>query len=113
MASAFMYAAHRENTCRECGGKFRAKKPTAEFCGLKCTNAYNNRRMRRGMLLYDFFMQMRYRRTSARGLWSIMCRLAEEWREEDKRHREGFKSWRDPNAHVDRNPYLKAKKGRI
>jgi len=113
MASTFSYATPYKLTCRECGCEFEAKKPYAEFCGLKCTNDYNGRRMRRGMLLYDFFMQMRYRRAKATGLWSAMCRLAEEWRAEDEAKATGFKSWKDPTEHLNRRPYLRAKRGRI
>lgn len=110
---AFSYVAYHKASCRECQAEFEAKSASAEFCSGKCRNDYNNRRAVRGMILFDLFMEMRYRRAGAKGLWSIMCRLAEEWREEDKAKRERFQSWKDPRDYIEKRPYLKAKKGRI
>lgn len=100
-------------TCRECGGRNEAKRIDQVFCCTPCRNAWENRRRDRGAILYDLFMEMRYRRSGAKGLWSIMCRLAEEWRGVDKEEREGRQSWRDPRHHIEENIYLTGKRGRI
>jgi hypothetical protein len=85
--------------CRECGLPFTAKRDrdTNSFCAVECRKAFNNRRMTRGAQLYDLFMMVRYERglAKARGLWTIVCRLALEWRQEDERQRAGRKSWRE------------------
>lgn len=80
--------------CRECG-HFHDKAKAA-FCCTPCRQAWNNRRMQRGAQLYDLFMAVRYQRGLAKvhSLWSIVCRLAQSWREEDVRERGGRPSWR-------------------
>lgn len=42
--------------------------------------------MSRGADLYDCFMAMRYDREAAkdRGLWALMCRMAQAWNDEDQ-----------------------------
>ena len=113
MGRALIGASYRPDPCRECGGVCDASRPPVYFCSQKCRNAFANRRATRGALLYDFFMELRYRRAGAKGLWSMMCRLGEEWKQEDVAHRHGFQSWRDPRRHIERNPHLNGKKGRI
>jgi hypothetical protein len=56
---------------------------------------FENRMMTRGRELYSLFMVMRYERGVARmrGVWAIACRLAQGWREEDERERDGRQSW--------------------
>lgn len=99
--------------CRECGGRFEANSITQVFCSGICRSRYDHRRIDRGKILYDIFMELRYNRGSATGLWSIMCRLAEMWRNEDKRIRQDLKSWNDPKKHIEKNVYLTGKRGRI
>jgi hypothetical protein len=85
--------------CRECGQPFTAKRAHGEnlFCAVDCRKAWNNRRAVRGAQLYDLFMILRYQRgvAKARGVWAIVCRLAQDWREEDHRERAGRQSWRE------------------
>lgn len=81
--------------CRECDAAFEASRPDARFCASACRMAFNNRRSARGAELYDLFMMMRNERglAKAKGVWSLMCRIAEQWREEDKKDRAGRPSW--------------------
>lgn len=104
---------HPAITCRECGAKFEPKGATALFCAPVCRQAYDNRRAQRGAILYDMFMEMRYRRAGAGGIWSVMCRLAEMWRDEDRDKRELRQSWKNPRDFIEKNPFLIAKRGRI
>lgn len=93
--------------CPECGERFTALTPTAEFCSNHCRSAFNNRRKMRGAELYDLLMAMRYERSLSKTLkvWSVLCRMAAKFREEDRIDREGRKSWRGPRSvllrHVD------------
>lgn len=98
----------RSRTCKECGERFLGGW-LAEFCSSKCKNRFNNRRAQRGAVLYDLFMATRYQRDEAKdaGCWTFMCALAADWREEDRKERDGRKSWR-PFRHVfERFPYLR------
>lgn len=72
--------------CRECNGEFKATRSDAQFCGQQCRTDYTNRRRERGAKLYDLFMISRYDRTAAKrdNVWSLMCRMAEQWNAEDK-----------------------------
>lgn len=100
-------------TCCECGAVFGTDTRRMIFCRAECRTAHTNRRNQRGLILYDFFMQLLYRRANAKGIWSAMCRIAEEWREEDKEEREGRPSWKDPGEYLEKRPYLIGKRGRI
>lgn len=42
--------------CIECGGSFQPRQYSADFCGTPCRQAFNNRRARRGAILYDLVM---------------------------------------------------------
>ena len=42
--------------CIECGGSFQPRQYSADFCGAPCRQAFNNRRARRGAILYDLVM---------------------------------------------------------
>lgn len=99
--------------CRECGARYEANSVTQVFCTGICRTRYDHRRIDRGKVLYDIFMELRYNRGGAVGLWSIMCRLAEQWRNEDKRIRSELKSWNDPRKHIEKQPHLMGKRGRI
>lgn len=94
--------------CAECGLEFRAEKPHAEFCCAEHRKAFNNRRMTRGAVVYDLFMALRYERKAAQKLrtWFMLCRLAMDFRREDRNERDGRKSWRDPRDVLTERPYL-------
>lgn len=102
-----------ERRCCECGGLFKPKRPGSLFCCTEHNTEFRNRRMARGAQLYDLFMEIRYNRAGATGLWSVMCRLAEAWREEDKKERKDFTSWQDPAAMIEEEPHLIARRGRV
>lgn len=44
------------HTCLECHGSFKSKHYSADFCGAACRATFNNRRARRGAVLYDLLM---------------------------------------------------------
>ena len=73
-------------SCRECGKALNNADRRAEFCGSPCRKTWNNRRMVRGAELYDLMMALRFNRAEAKAqnVWSLMCRLASVWMEEDK-----------------------------
>lgn len=100
-------------TCRECGASSEANTHNPVFCSQKCNNAWSQRRAKRGILVYDILMEMRYHRSGAKGLWTLMCRLAEEWREEDGRIRKGLQSWKDPSHITEKRVDRIGKRGRI
>ncbi|MGI9297796.1 MAG: hypothetical protein ACR2QC_07850 [Gammaproteobacteria bacterium] len=68
-----------------------------------------NRRRQRGAVLYDMFMTMRFERDKAaqEQLWSIMCRQAAHWREQDEKEIHKARSWGDPMPYVQQNPWLR------
>jgi len=73
--------------CRECTAKLEPTRNChAEFCNAGCRIAWRNRRASRGAELYDVFMAIRFNRkaASALGLWALMCRMASNWKDEDR-----------------------------
>jgi hypothetical protein len=81
--------------CRECGESFGTDRREAAFCTSPCRMKFQNRRRDRGADLYDLFMAVRYERGLAKvhGIWSLMCRLGQHWRDEDQAERDGRQSW--------------------
>lgn len=98
--------------CLECGQGYEAQRADSQFCKRECKGVFANRRAVRGAELYDLFMASRYDRHVAGKLrlFSIMCRLAFHYHEEDEHKRPGFKSWIDPRKVLERRPYLKAQR---
>lgn len=104
--------------CLECGdalklptkGEPKRGGRTAEFCCTQHRQAWNNRRMQCGAILYDLFMAHRYDRKTGEelGLLSICNRLGLHFREDDNSKRGGRRSWRKPQDVLDERPYLKA-----
>jgi hypothetical protein len=86
--------------CRECGDRLSTSR---EFCNGKCRSAFHNRRKQRGADLYDLVMSHRFEREDAKeqGAWSLLCRMASNFRQEDHEKRAGRKSW-EPVAAVKR-----------
>ena len=95
-------------TCTECGSEHLAGAKHADFCGVECRRAFNNRRMVRGAELYDLIMVLRHDRGVGRALkvWSLICRLASTYRDEDCRERAGRHSWRPARQVIERHPHL-------
>lgn len=87
-------------TCLECSTPLapsNGPRPR-KFCCPAHAKAFNNRRAMRGAQLVDLFMAMRYDRAvaSEQGVWGFMCRMAEQWREEDiVANRQSFGDWRE------------------
>lgn len=102
----------RVRECLECGAP--GISATAEFCSLPCRTEFNNRRKRRGLELYDFYMAHRFDRPAAQalGVLQVMNRLASVFREEDRSRRAGRRSWRHPRELLAERPYLKSVRGR-
>lgn len=98
--------------CLECGLPFMARQADAEFCGLACRKAWNNRRLLRGAELYDLFMALRWDRRAATGLhvFTALSRLAAGFRREDTQERSGRRSWASPARIISRRPYLRAER---
>lgn len=107
-----------ERYCIECGERFEAGHRKAEFCCSGHRYEFSNRRRQRGMAIYDVFMAMRYERGLQKlfGLWTLMCRMAEAWRDEDKAQRAGRKSWQDVKELYERGEFTRynyTHKGRV
>jgi hypothetical protein len=85
-------------TCTECGERFETIRCEADFCGVSCKNDFNNRRVARGVELYDLLMTCRFDRDLAakEGLVmsTIMSNLAQHYRHADNDKRAGRKSWK-------------------
>lgn len=87
--------------CQECGSVYTARKSHARFCSTVCRKLHNNRRATRGAELYDYYMAMRFERATHGGSIAIMNQMASNWRETDKRERDGRFSWAMPNLDND------------
>ena len=96
--------------CLECGKPSSSPAANAEFCSTPCRKAWNNRRLTRGAELYDLMMVCRFDRGRAKALriWTLMCRLVSTFRHEDRRDRDGRRSWSPSEQVLERKPYLTA-----
>jgi predicted nucleic acid-binding Zn ribbon protein len=85
----------KQHHCQECGAPYTRAKHAAQqsFCSTECRKAFNNRRMRRGAVLYDLYMGARYQRATLAGNISTMATVARVFREEDEAMRAGRPSW--------------------
>jgi hypothetical protein len=83
----------RKLACRECGSVFTTTHPSKCFCEASCRIRFNNRRMQRGMELYDFAMERRYSREHEKEARSVLDALCMGYRDRDKEVRQGRKSW--------------------
>lgn len=95
--------------CLNCGEAFTpARQLRADFCGRACNSAWQNRRLRRGALIYDLLMILRFQRSIASTfkIWRTMNRLASFFRDEDKARRNGRRSWRTIQSIKDERPDL-------
>jgi hypothetical protein len=91
--------------CRECNAKFEARRASREFCCNACRQQFNNRRMTRGLEIYDFAMAWRDDRTDTMAL-TLLCRLLAEFKDEDSRA--GRVSWNSAAGVIRDKPYLAA-----
>eukprot|EP00803_Ostreobium_quekettii_P006119 evm.model.scf_5299.1 EVM.evm.TU.scf_5299.1 scf_5299:57-2279(-) len=62
----------------------------------------------RGAAIYDLLMAMRYERDEAKreNVWTMLCRIASDFRAEDERNRDGRRSWMPARAVLRRMPHL-------
>jgi hypothetical protein len=88
---------------RECKSKFEARRAGKEFCCAACRR-FNNRRMTRGVDIYDLAMQWRDDRADPAGL-TLLCRLLAKFKDEDVR---AGRSWNRTASVVRDKPYLAA-----
>lgn len=97
-----------QRLCAECGKPYTARREASRFCCPQCRTDFLNRRNMRGAIAYDLFMALRFERDDARRkqVWSAMCRLAADWRNEDNAKREGRVSWGDWREYLIERPYL-------
>lgn len=97
--------------CSECGEGFSSSRRSQQFCSAICRKAFHNRRMRRGVDCYDLIMSLRFDRQSAKdeGAWTLLSRMAAEFRRLDVRDREGRRSWEPVAAVKARRPRLAAR----
>ena len=84
--------------CKECGAEFETPKGSGLLCSSAHRLAFNNRRIQRGGEMYDLVMSMRFDRgrEPENKAWSLLCTIAGRFRDEDKQHRDGRKSWSSP-----------------
>lgn len=93
-------------SCMECGLPLpertgRKGGQVAKFCSAACRQRFNNRRATRGAELYDFYLSSRYQRATHGGNIAIMNQMANIWREDDKKNRDGRPSWMTPDLSAD------------
>jgi hypothetical protein len=100
--------------CQECGAALpprkSAKGSAPKFCSAAHRAKFNNRRMTRGAMLYDLFMQGRYsegRKDYGKNL-GTMAQVARIFREADTLEIGGRKSWSDPNLDSHYDPLTEA-----
>lgn len=74
--------ANRE--CKECGKGFQTRQYNADFCSGACRKTFNNRRLTRGAVLYDFTMLIASAEPGPRGaLERRRDKIVARWRQED------------------------------
>lgn len=101
----------RHGTCLECGNPLReGQSPNAEFCCREHQKAFNRRREKRALLIYDLFMATRFERKLSKQLelWTAICRAAMHYRNEDVKERGGRRSWMHARKVLEQNPILRA-----
>jgi hypothetical protein len=100
----------RRFACLECGEACASTAANAEFCSTNCRKAWNNRRAMRGAELYDLVMVWRFDRARCKALriWTLLCRMAALFREDDWNARGGRRSWSPAEQVLERKAYLHA-----
>jgi len=95
-ASAAGATSPGRRVCRECGVAFPAS-GARDFCRDVCRRSFHNRKAQRGAQLFDLVMALRFERKRAKefGAWSLMCRMASAFRQQDTSERAGRRSWDD------------------
>lgn len=88
-----------ERQCLECGDAYQPRHPAQLFCCAAHGKAFNNRRAVRGAEIYDLFCALRNDRPEAKrlGVWTEMCRLELNWRDDDQRAGRRTQSYLPPS----------------
>lgn len=87
-----------KHTCMECNGTFDSRQYNASFCGDGCKRTFNNRRAKRGAILYDLLMIEAFdpKAFEANKLKDRRAELLARWHEEDEAANRK-RSWKRPN----------------
>ena len=87
-----------KHTCRECSVPFDSRQYNADFCSDGCRRTFNNRRMKRGAILYDLVMIERAdpKGFTANKLETRVEELIARWREEDTAAKRS-RTWKRPH----------------
>ncbi len=83
--------------CTECGGPYESRQYNAEFCSDACRRSFNNRRAKRGAILYDLLMieQRDAEALKKHKMEDRMKELVEQFKQEDiKANRK--RTWKRP-----------------
>lgn len=94
--------------CRECGALLQARRASCEFCSSACRQRFNNRRALRGADLYDVVMSLRVDRGKSGAALSLLSKMVSNFRDIDRREREGRRSWLDLDTISSRNGHLRS-----
>ena len=84
--------------CKECGGDFDSRQYNASFCSDGCKRTFNNRRAKRGAILYDLLMIEAFDPDAFKKhkLQNRREEMLQRWRgEDDEANRK--RSWKRPN----------------
>lgn len=74
----------KKHSCIECNGEFTSRQYNADFCSGACRKTFNNRRLTRGAVLYDFTMLIASAEPGPRGaLERRRDKIIARWRQED------------------------------
>lgn len=68
--------------CKECGQAFETNRTDRDFCSDACRKTWNNRRMTRGMCIYDAAMKFRVERD--KGCFAELCTIIDRYAAEDR-----------------------------
>lgn len=84
--------------CLECGKPYASHRAEQVYCSEACNTRFNNRLKDRGPAVYQLLMAIRFERSLAAKLklWSRLCALCSDYREQDLKERAGRHSWRHP-----------------
>lgn len=87
-----------KHTCLECSGPFESRQYSASFCSDACKRTFNNRRAKRGAILYDLVMieACDPKAFETNKLETRVEELIARWREEDTAAKRS-RTWKRPH----------------
>lgn len=80
--------------CLECGGEIGTSS-IDQFCCKEHRLKFDTRRLTRGVLLYDSLMGAKAKKMGGERFLMLAGGLVQGFREQDKKERNGRRSWRD------------------